>query len=737
MSNYFISPRRTVIFPFFIFFLCRALFLFPENAFAATFTWSANDPIENVKGYKIYYTAQKGVYEENNFVDVGNVTQCELEETFADYLTAGTEYFFVITAYTCPEGSCTPETIKESDFSANEVSYTYVAGNRGGNALDSDNDGLSDYEEVNFYGTDPEDPDTDGDGIADGEELALWGDNWNKDYDGDGFINLLDDDADGDGIVDGEDDSPGVVAPLFVSSTFPEGAAVKGEISYDNSWHTMTHNGNFINPVVIAGPATYNDTTAGIIQLSSITPDSFDIKFQEGKYMAYQGLEDHGFEESSYLVIEEGSHSLADGSIWEAGICSLSAPADSIQWQTFYFSNHFAATPHLFLTVQTTNGETPIIVRVRNLNEYSFQAAIFSEQALVEGHDIEEIGYLAIYAQEPQGELYGIESSSAYTLAREQVDHNFISLFSREIFLQEEQSADNDTWHVLEEISALQIGKDFFAQIITFNGPDPVTIRQRPSFYSNSLITDKWLTVQSKQTYNDPVVIAGAPSYNDTDPGVIRLNNITGSSFDIKFQEWLYLKGKDGGWHQSEKVSWLMLEPGVYTMADGSVWEVGRFQLSDLNSWQTIYFNHAFAGRPALYLTIQTYKGYEPVSVRAKQVETTSFRAALFEEEAKMDSGHNAETIGYLAVSNALSAGKATLGNQIVSYEHWDNEIDSYFSSFFYSSELKLEEEASLDSETGHVFETVDGLRINNAFFSQITSYIGGDTVSLRQNVIE
>jgi len=37
--------------------------------------------------------------------------------------------------------------------------------------LDSDNDGLTDYDEENIYSTDPNDPDTDGDGIDDGEEI--------------------------------------------------------------------------------------------------------------------------------------------------------------------------------------------------------------------------------------------------------------------------------------------------------------------------------------------------------------------------------------------------------------------------------------------------------------------------------------------------------------------------------------------------------------------------------------
>ncbi|MEX0672851.1 MAG: thrombospondin type 3 repeat-containing protein [Candidatus Paceibacterota bacterium] len=37
---------------------------------------------------------------------------------------------------------------------------------------DSDGDGLTDYDEINIYGTDPEDPDTSGNGMTDGEMVA-------------------------------------------------------------------------------------------------------------------------------------------------------------------------------------------------------------------------------------------------------------------------------------------------------------------------------------------------------------------------------------------------------------------------------------------------------------------------------------------------------------------------------------------------------------------------------------
>lgn len=68
---------------------------------------------------------------------------------------------------------------------------------------DIDKDGIDDLDEVNIYGTDPNALDSDNDGIGDGDELAYWSENWNVDYDGDGLTNLIDADSDNDGMPDG------------------------------------------------------------------------------------------------------------------------------------------------------------------------------------------------------------------------------------------------------------------------------------------------------------------------------------------------------------------------------------------------------------------------------------------------------------------------------------------------------------------------------------------------------
>ena len=64
-------------------------------------------------------------------------------------------------------------------------------------AIDSDNDGLEDSDEIKFH-TDINDADSDDDGVLDGYER-----DWNKNTDGKGDINALDFDSDDDGIWDG------------------------------------------------------------------------------------------------------------------------------------------------------------------------------------------------------------------------------------------------------------------------------------------------------------------------------------------------------------------------------------------------------------------------------------------------------------------------------------------------------------------------------------------------------
>ncbi|MBN1191330.1 MAG: hypothetical protein JXA46_16360 [Dehalococcoidales bacterium] len=84
------------------------------------------------------------------------------------------------------------------------------------NAWDEDNDGdgLTDFQEIITYGTNPCDPDSDDDLLTDGEEISLGTGPLNSDTDGDGILDgeelirgtdPLSADCDGDGLTDGDE----------------------------------------------------------------------------------------------------------------------------------------------------------------------------------------------------------------------------------------------------------------------------------------------------------------------------------------------------------------------------------------------------------------------------------------------------------------------------------------------------------------------------------------------------
>jgi len=107
---------------------------------------------------------------------------------------------------------------------------------------DCDDDGLSDWEEIKVWNTEPENQDTDGDELSDGEEIRKWGTDPNKhDTDGDGLTDreealgltagrtggLTDPlirDSDGDSIPDGKDTEQENTAPrINIEKTVPMG----------------------------------------------------------------------------------------------------------------------------------------------------------------------------------------------------------------------------------------------------------------------------------------------------------------------------------------------------------------------------------------------------------------------------------------------------------------------------------------------------------------------------------
>lgn len=223
------------------------------------------------------------------------------------------------------------------------------------------------------------------------------------------------------------------------------------------------------------------------------------------------------------------------------------------------------------------------------------------------------------------------------------------------------------------------------------------------------------------------VVLAGPPTYRDADPGVVRVRNIDDQGFELRFQEWDY---RDG-WHRYEDVPYVVLQSGRYTLSDGSVWEVGTFDLGGTRSWASVAFTAAFARPPHLFLTVQTDNGPQAVAVRARNLTVNGFQAALVEQESLND-GHTVETIGYLAIHSPSGGGFLDLDGTPVPYLMQSLTGDERWSPVL-SHRLRVEEERSSDSEVDHPDETLHVLALGAQILAQQVSDNNADTTALRR----
>lgn len=244
-------------------------------------------------------------------------------------------------------------------------------------------------------------------------------------------------------------------------------------------------------------------------------------------------------------------------------------------------------------------------------------------------------------------------------------------------------------------------------------------------------IDDSIVEVPAASSFVDPVVILGPPTRRDADPGVPQIESIDGDGFRVRFSEWTYLDGE----HAAEAVSYLILEPGRYSLADGSEWEVGRLNLEGAGAFASQSFTASFPAPPALFLTLQTKTDDDPVVVRARDVDESGFQAALLEEEGA-DGVHGAERIGYLAISSPSGSGQLESAAAALPYLIADV-VAGDLSVPVLSGSLSMEEEASADAEIRHADETLAFMAIGPQVFAQAMTNVGTDPAAVRRTAPE
>lgn len=246
-----------------------------------------------------------------------------------------------------------------------------------------------------------------------------------------------------------------------------------------------------------------------------------------------------------------------------------------------------------------------------------------------------------------------------------------------------------------------------------------------------------WKTVTFSKPFTTPVVVAGPPGFADAAPSTIRIRNVTSTGFEIRIQEWNYLDGS----HSAETFGILVMERGVYTLDNGAKLEAGTF--SGSTSFQKITLQQTYPQTPIVLTQVLTENETDTVTGRLRNNSQSSFEYKM-QEQDKNKVSHKAETIGYIAWEPGKGeyAGllyEAGLTVQNVTHNWFDLAFQSEFPSIPLfvagmqtsaeadaaamrsqnisetTTQIKIEEEQSKDTETSHVGEVVGYLAISAA----------------------
>ena len=246
-------------------------------------------------------------------------------------------------------------------------------------------------------------------------------------------------------------------------------------------------------------------------------------------------------------------------------------------------------------------------------------------------------------------------------------------------------------------------------------------------------------TIQLENDYLNPVVFALPLSHNGGDPAIARITDIQSDEFSLYLQEAEY---RDGA-HTRESLSYMVLEAGTWELGDGTLLEVGSVDTSATvtQPWEDIDFQTDFDTLPAIMSQVQTRNGGQFVRTRQNNASVDGFELAMEEEEALKNTGHASETVGWLAIETGtgswggLDFRAGHTGRRInhtwdrINFSQTFDESPNLFASVatyisndpvglryqnlgVSSVQIELEEDQSLDSEIGHVNESVDFLAI-------------------------
>ena len=210
--------------------------------------------------------------------------------------------------------------------------------------------------------------------------------------------------------------------------------------------------------------------------------------------------------------------------------------------------------------------------------------------------------------------------------------------------------------------------------------PTPEPTPNVPYEVGTILLNNNWKTVSLQNTYTNPIVITSDATLNSADAVVVRIRNVTSTSFQCRLQETSNLNGV----HPNETISYLVGEKGSWSIGNSTI-QFGSVTTNQMikRGNVSVVFPNVYSSIPSILTQVQTYNDASFVSTRIRQITNSYFTTGLEEQESTNGGSHGVETIGWMSINQGDSLdGSTVLESRLISNVTHQNKIISYQNTF-------------------------------------------------------
>ncbi|MCD6388074.1 MAG: cadherin-like domain-containing protein [Desulfobulbaceae bacterium] len=423
-----------------------------------------------------------------------------------------------------------------------------------------------------------------------------------------------------------------------------------GTVIVNKDWQTVEFSESFIDPIVVAKPASHQDENPCVVRIQNITNTGFEIRLQNWDYLA----DDHGDETISFVAVERGSFEMSDGTLVEAGSFETDKTDKFIQISLAEPCN---VVPVIAASIITNNGWDAVVGRIQNISTTGFEYKLQEQEDNEYFHVMESINYIAwepstgrnghlVYeigatADEMTHEWQTISFNADFNetpimIADMQTTdgddtanlrYNEMNASQMQIKITAEQSSNSDTNHTTEIIGFMAFA------VVDFDGdPDQDGLTTGAELETYGTLPEMIDTDLDGLHDGAEVDFWGADWNGDFDQdGVINLLDADSDNdgYTDGFEAAMSFDPADDSSHPAG--------PGL---------EVGMIKVD--TDWQRISFNNTFVN-PVVVAKIVSRNNDDPCVIRLNNIDADGFEIQLQEWDYQ-DGVHGIESVSYMVM---------------------------------------------------------------------------------------